>query len=133
MITKEKYINVKMINYYFIFLIKRLFLLTLKYFNIIQLLNEFYLNYLKTYHSISKEYHTKIYNLQKENNTKMKEIINKMDKNESTDFSQIIKFINVLPNIIDLFLENLGYLIKDLEKEMKSHKNFLEEKKNISK
>ena len=104
-------------------------IISLKYFNIIQLLNEFYLNYLKTYHSISKEYHTKIYNLQKENNTKMKEIINKMDKNESTDFSQIIKFINVLPNIIDLFLENLGYLIKDLEKEMKSHKNFLEEKK----
>ena len=105
--------------------------LSLKYFNIIKNFNELYLNYLKSYHSISKEYHTKIYNLQKENNAKIKEIINKMDKNESTDFSQIIKFISVLPKIIDLYLENLGYMLKDFEKEMKSYKAFFKEKEII--
>lgn len=103
-------------------------IISLKYFNNIKNFNDLYLNYLKSYHSISKEYHTKIYNLQKENNTKTKEIISKLDKNESTDFSQIINFVNVLPKIIDLYLENLGYLLKDLEKEMKSYKTFLKEK-----
>ena len=103
-------------------------IISLKYFNNIKNFNDLYLNYLKAYHSISKEYHTKIYNLQKENNIKTKEIISKLDKNESTDFSQIINFVNVLPKIIDLYLENLGYLLKDLEKEMKSYRTFLKEK-----
>lgn len=103
-------------------------IISLKYFNNIKNFNDLYLNYLKAYHLISKEYHTKIYNLQKENNLKTKEIISKLDKNESTDFSQIINFVNVLPKIIDLYLENLGYLLKDLEKEMKSYRTFLKEK-----
>ena len=103
-------------------------IISLKYFNNIKNFNDLYLNYLKAYHSISKEYHTKIYNLQKENSLKTKEIISKLDKNECTDFSQIINFVNVLPKIIDLYLENLGYLLKDLEKEMKSYRTFLKEK-----
>ena len=106
-------------------------IISLKYFNNIKNFNDLYLNYLKAYHSISKEYHTKIYNLQKENNIKTKEIISKLDKNESTDFSQIINFVNVLPKIIDLYLENLGYLLKDLEKEMKSYRTFLKEKEML--
>ena len=106
-------------------------IISLKYFNNIKNFNDLYLNYLKAYHSISKEYHTKIYNLQKENSTKTKEIISKLDKDENTDFSQIINFVNVLPKIIDLYLENLGYLLKDLEKEMKSYRTFLKEKEML--
>ena len=106
-------------------------IISLKYFNNIKNFNDLYLNYLKAYHSISKEYHTKIYNLQKENSTKTKEIISKLDKDENTDFSQIINFVNVIPKIIDLYLENLGYLLKDLEKEMKSYRTFLKEKEML--
>ena len=101
---------------------------SLKYFNIIKNISDNYLNYIKSYHSTSKEYLSKLLNFQKDNNEKIKESISKLDKNENHNLSQIIKFIGIIPKIIDINLENLDYLIKNLEKEIKSYKIFLKEK-----
>ena len=101
---------------------------SLKYFNIIKSLNDNYLNYIKSYYSASKDFFSILLNIQKKNNEKTKETLNKLGKTENVNLSQIIKFISVIPKILDIHLQNLDYLLKNLENEMKSYQNFLKEK-----
>ena len=101
---------------------------SVQYYNIIKELNINYLNYIKAYNLISKDYYQKLSNLQKDNNIKAKQIINKMDKNQIKHFSQIINFIKVIPRIFDLYTENIDCSINSLEKEIISYQNFLIEK-----
>ena len=106
-------------------------LVSLHYYDILKDFNNNYLYYIKKYNSISKEFHQKLLDLQKDIYNKMNQIINKIDKNLINYFSQIINFIKVIPNIFDLYIENLNYLIKSLDLEIISHKNFLEEKEKL--
>ena len=104
---------------------------SLKYFSIVKNLNDNYINYIKTYLSISKEFYSKLLDLQKENEIKKKEILKKVDKNEDSNFSQIIKLINAIPKVFNLHLENLGNLLNHLEKEISLYTNFINEKETF--
>ena len=101
---------------------------SLKYFNIVKNLNDNYINYIKSYLSVSKDFYSQLINLQKDNEAKTKEILNKIDKNENSNFFQIIKLMQVFPKIYHLHLENLGILLGGLEKEISPYTNFVNEK-----
>ena len=104
---------------------------SLEYFNIVKKLNDNYINYIKGYYSISKGYHSKLLELQKENEKQTKEILKKIKKNENSNFYQIIKLINAIPKIFDLYLDNLGNLLTFLENEITPCNTFLNEKETF--
>ena len=104
---------------------------SLEYFNIVKKLNDNYINYIKGYYSISKGYHSKLLELQKENEKQTKEILKKIKKKENSNFYQIIKLINAIPKIFDLYLDNLGNLLTFLEKEITPCNIFLNEKETF--
>ena len=104
---------------------------SLKYFNIVKNLNDNYINYIKSYLSVSKDFYSQLINLQKDNEAKTKEILNKIDKNENSNFFQIIKLMQAFPKIYHLHLENLGILLNNIEKEISQYTNFVNEKESF--
>ena len=106
-------------------------IVSLEYFNIIKNINNNYLNYIKSYHSLTKEFAQKLYTIQQNNDKKTKEILSNISKEQSDNLSFIIKYENVFPKIFQQHLDNLYNFIINLEKEIKSHETFLNEKKKL--
>ena len=100
----------------------------LKYYDIIKSINDSYLNYMKTYNLYTNDYYQKLLILQKESKLRMNDILKKLDQDENTDLIHIIKVTNAIPRIFDLYIENLEYLLKNIEKEIKLQEDFLKEK-----
>ena len=104
---------------------------SLKYYDTIKKLNNNYLNYIKTYSSITKEFYEKMSILQIDYKVQMKDILLKMDINIKKNIEQIIYYINVFPNIFNLYKENLALLINKLDDEIKQYDNFVKEKEML--
>ena len=104
---------------------------SLKYYDVIKKINNNNLNYFKTYFSIIKEFYEKLSVLQIDYKVQMKGILLKMDKNIKKNIEQIIYYINVFPNIFNLYQENLALLINKLDEEIKQYDNFIKEKEML--
>ena len=83
----------------------------INYYNNIKNINDNYLNYIKTYANISKEYYQKLLNLKNDNFDKIKDNLENINKNKDINLNIThINLINIIPKIIDLYIENLNYL-----------------------
>ena len=103
-------------------------LLSYKFYTIVKSVNDNYLNYLKSFKTISSDYFKKLYNLHNENISKVKEISVIIKKYKNIDFSSLITIANIFPNVFSLYIENLATTIKNIEKEIINYENMLKEK-----
>ena len=90
--------------------------LSLKYFYSLQEIKKAFLDYIKQYQFTSVEYHQKLVFL----NTTYKFKIFDISKaiNERVDFSLIFDFINTIPKIIDVYIENLLFFNEEVNKQI---------------
>ena len=94
---------------------------SLKDYDIIQTFFNTYLNYIQNYYSISKEFQKKLLSLKKGYEEQKKELEHKMNKKLKQNFSKIIYFIDIIPNIFDAYTQNLGTLLETTDKQIELH------------
>ena len=101
---------------------------SLEYFNTIRELNANYLNYIKSFNTITKEYTQKLFSIQRDKDAKTKEIINNISEEQTKNLSSVIKITSTFPTFLHIYIENIYNFIVDLEREIKNHETYLKEK-----
>ena len=91
------------------------FTLSLDYYNNIKNICNNFLNYIKEYKIVSKQYYQKLLSLNKQNKIKIKEIIKETKAKNNIDFSNFYNFIECIFKIQDIYIENLGFFIYEIE------------------
>ena len=90
--------------------------LSLKYFYSLQEIKKAFLDYIKQYQFNSVEYHQKLVFLNATYKSKIFDIAKEI--NEKVDFSLIFNFINTIPKIIDVYIENLLFFNEEVNKQI---------------
>ena len=98
------------------------------YNKIIQI-SEVYLKYITGYKSSTKDYIKSLRSIHKTYDEKMKSIKLECQKNKYFDLSKLFPVLNSIPNINSSFVENLNFLINELETLIEGLQNYMKEKK----
>ena len=92
-------------------------------------ITDIYLKYITGYKSSTKDYIKSLKNIHKTYDEKMKAIKLECQKNKYFDFSILFPILNSIPNINSSFLENLNFLLTELETLIEGLQNYMKEKK----
>ena len=98
------------------------FSISLEYYNCLKTINNCIVNYIKEYKSATEEYYQKLNILNKNHKLKIKEVIKEIE-NKNINFYNLYNFIDSIPKIEDVYIENLGFFIEEIEKEIKKYLN----------
>ena len=92
-------------------------------------ISEVYLKYIIGYRSSTKDYIKSLKSIHKTYDEKMKSIKLECQKNKYFDLSKLFPILNSIPSINSSFLENLNFLITELETLINGLQNYMKEKK----
>ena len=100
---------------------------SLKDYDIIQTYFNTYLNYIQNYYSTSKDFQKKLLSLQKGYEEQKKELEHKINKKLKQNLSQIIYCTDIIPNIFDVYTQNLGTLLETTDKQIELYDKFFKD------
>ena len=97
------------------------FTLSLEYYNLIKNINKHIITFTKSFIEVSMEYKNKLKDINVRIKSKLESIKQEKIPKNNINFNKVIYFINTIPKIFDIYLENFGICLDEMEKGIKSY------------
>ena len=99
------------------------FSISYDYFNCLKNSSNNILTFIKQYKTVSIDYKKKLEEIYKNFKVESDKTIKDINDKKIKDFSKILFFINSIPKIINVYIENLNFFIEQLEKGLMKYEN----------
>jgi hypothetical protein len=97
------------------------FTLSLEYYNLLKKVNTHIITFTKEFRAVSIEYHKKLKAINGSFESKLEEIKQEKISKKDNEFNKVFNFIHTIPQILDMYLENFGICLDEMEKGIKSY------------